>query len=289
MFQDIISWVSGKVKKNRFRYSPALSWLRYGVLAVFVVALVAGAVSLAALIAPYSAYGRIVSNLLTPLYQWGNNVLVLWAERVDSYAFYSVDVWMKGLSTFAVAVGTVIVLFILAWRGGRTYCNTICPVGTVLGFLSRYSYFKPVIDTSKCNGCGLCATKCKAACIHSKEHAIDYSRCVDCFDCLGACKQKALVYAPASKGQQRSSATEKQPVATESSSVAADSSKRRFLLAGLATAGAAPTLLTKAQESIATMEGKKAYKKENPITPPGSVSQKRFQQHCTSCHLCVSK
>ena len=162
-------------------------------------------------------------------------------------------------------------------------------VGTVLGFLSRYSLFKVRIDTAKCNGCGLCATKCKAACIHSKEHAIDYSRCVDCFDCLGACKQKALVYAPASKGQQRSSATEKQPVATESSSVAADSSKRRFLLAGLATAGAAPTLLTKAQESIATMEGKKAYKKENPITPPGSVSQKRFQQHCTSCHLCVSK
>lgn len=98
VFQDIISWVSGKVKKNRFRYSPALSWLRYGVLAVFVVALVAGVVSLAALIAPYSAYGRIISNLLTPLYQWGNNVLALWAERVDSYAFYSVDVWMKGLS-----------------------------------------------------------------------------------------------------------------------------------------------------------------------------------------------
>ena len=92
VFQDIISWVSGKVKKNRFRYSPALSWLRYGVLAVFVVALVAGVVSLAALIAPYSAYGRIISNLLTPLYQWGNNVLALWAERVDSYAFYSVDV-----------------------------------------------------------------------------------------------------------------------------------------------------------------------------------------------------
>lgn len=128
--------------------------------------------------------------------------------------------------------------------------------------MSRYSLFKVRIDTAKCNGCGLCATKCKAACIHSKEHAIDYSRCVDCFDCLGACKQKALVYAPASKGQQRSSATEKQPVATESSSVAADSSKRRFLLAGLATAGAAPTLLTKAQESIATMEGKKAYKKK---------------------------
>ena len=194
VFQDIISWVSGKVKKNRFRYSPALSWLRYGVLAVFIVALVAGMVSLAALIAPYSAYGRIISNLLTPLYQWGNNVLALWAERVDSYAFYSVDVWMKGLSTFAVAVGTVIVLFILAWRGGRTYCNTICPVGTVLGFLSRYSYFKPVIDTSKCNGCGLCARNCKSSCINPKVHEIDYSRCVACMDCLGKCRQDAIKY-----------------------------------------------------------------------------------------------
>lgn len=194
VFQDIISWVSGRVKKNRFHYSPALSWLRYGVLAVFIVALVAGVVSLTALIAPYSAYGRIISNLLTPLYQWGNNVLALWAERVDSYAFYSVDVWMKGLSTFVVAVGTVIVLFILAWRGGRTYCNTICPVGTVLGLLSRYSYFKPVIDTSKCNGCGLCARNCKSSCINPKAHEIDYSRCVACMDCLGKCRQDAIKY-----------------------------------------------------------------------------------------------
>ena len=129
---------------------------------------------------------------------------------MDSYAFYSVDVWMKGLSTFAVAVGTVIVLFILAWRGGRTYCNTICPVGTVLGFLSRYSYFKPVIDTSKCNGCGLCARNCKSSCINPKAHEIDYSHCVACMDCLGKCRQGAIKYvsgqmllkkqAPASEG-----------------------------------------------------------------------------------------
>ncbi len=196
VFQDIISWFSGKVKKNRFRYSPAVSWLRYGILAVFVIALVAGVVSLAALFAPYSAYGRIVSNLLAPLYQWGNNLLALWAERADSYAFYSVDIWVKGVSTLIVAVATVVVLFILAWRGGRTYCNTICPVGTVLGFLSRYSYFKPVIDTDKCNGCGLCARNCKSSCINPKAHEIDYSRCVACMDCLGKCRQNAIRYVP---------------------------------------------------------------------------------------------
>ena len=192
VFQDIVSWIAGKRKKNRFRYSPALTWLRYGVLAVFIIALVAGAGSLVALLAPYSAYGRMASNLLAPLYQWGNNLLAYWAERVDSYAFYSVDIWMKGIATFGIAAGTFIVLALLAWRNGRTYCNTICPVGTVLGFLSRYAYLKPVINTEKCNGCGLCARNCKASCINSKEHAIDYSRCVACMDCIGKCHQGAM-------------------------------------------------------------------------------------------------
>ena len=294
VFQDIISWVSGKVKKNRFRYSPALSWLRYGVLAVFVVALVAGVVSLAALIAPYSAYGRIISNLLTPLYQWGNNVLALWAERVDSYAFYSVDVWMKGLSTFAVAVGTVIVLFILAWRGGRTYCNTICPVGTVLGFLSRYSYFKPVIDTSKCNGCGLCARNCKSSCINPKAHEIDYSRCVACMDCLGKCRQGAIKYVsgqmllkkqtPASEGigkQVSQASLNKEKV---------DTARRGFFTV---SALIAASVAVKAQEKkvdggLAPLIDKKVPKRATPIVPAGALSFRHFAQHCTACQLCVS-
>ena len=150
VFQDIVSWVSGKQKKNRFRYSPAMKWLRYGVLGVFIIMMVAGLNSLAILLAPYSAYGRIASSLFAPVWQWGNNLLAYFAERMDSYAFYEVDVWMKSLSILIIAVVTLIVLFILAWRNGRTYCNTICPVGTVLGFISKYAIFKPVIDTSKC-------------------------------------------------------------------------------------------------------------------------------------------
>lgn len=165
-------------------------------LALFFVTLVAGVRfhAVASLLEPYSSYGRIASNLFAPVYQWGNNLLAYLAERADSYAFYETEVWMKSLSTFIIAAITFIVLFILAWRGGRTYCNTICPVGTVLGFLSKYSLFKPVIDTTKCNGCGLCARNCKASCINSKAHEIDYSRCVACMDCLDKCKQGAITY-----------------------------------------------------------------------------------------------
>lgn len=88
IFQDVVSWLAGKRKKNRFRYSPALSWLRYGVMVIFILAMISGLGAWAALIAPYSAYGRIASNLFAPLWQWGNNFLAYLAERAGSYAFY---------------------------------------------------------------------------------------------------------------------------------------------------------------------------------------------------------
>lgn len=157
VFQDVASWAGGRRRKNRFTYSRALPWLRYGMLALFVAAMVAHIKPVAELLAPYSAYGRIASNLFAPLYRWGNNLLAYAAERIDSYAFYTVDVWVKSGVTFAVAAATFAVLAVLAWRNGRTYCNTVCPVGTLLGFVSRFAVFKPRIDTSKCNGCGLCA------------------------------------------------------------------------------------------------------------------------------------
>ena len=185
VMQDIISWIHGKTKKKnryRFNWSPAKNWLRYTMLTVFVILLVAGVHSLVALIAPYSAYGRIASNLLAPLYQWGNNFFAWIAERADSYAFYSTDVWIRSIPTFVIAAITFVAIFILAWKNGRTWCNTICPVGTVLGFLSRFSVFAPVINTEKCKNCGLCGRQCKSACINMKEHEIDYSRCVACMD-----------------------------------------------------------------------------------------------------------
>lgn len=125
-------------KKYRFSYSPERKWLRYGLLGLFALCMTAGFGAFAALIAPYSSYGRIASNLFAPICRWGNNLLACFAERAGSYAFYETEVWLKGLSAFMVAAATFIVLAVLAWRNGRTYCNTICPVGTVLGFLSRF-------------------------------------------------------------------------------------------------------------------------------------------------------
>lgn len=276
ILQDIISWLGSKQKKNRFRYSKAMNGLRYGVLGIFIVAMLAGVGSLVALLAPYSAFGRIASNLLAPLYQLGNNLLAHFAEQAESYSFYTTEVYIKSLPTFLVATLTLVVLVVLAWRGGRTYCNTICPVGTVLGFLSRYSWLKPVIDTEKCNGCGLCARNCKASCINSKEHSIDYSRCVACMDCIDKCKKNAISY------------VHPQTVPTCPSKISG--SRRSFLTATtiLATSTALKAQEKKVDGGLATIEDKKIPKRNTSIVPPGALSLRNMAQHCTGCQLCVS-
>lgn len=283
VMQDIISRISGMRKKHRFRfsYSPAKSWLRYGMLLLFLIALIGGIGSVAALLAPYSSYGRIASNLLAPFYQWSNNLLATLAERADSYAFYETEVWIKSIPTFSIALITFIILFILAWRNGRTYCNTICPVGTVLGLLSSHALFRPVLNAEKCKQCGLCARKCKASCIDFKQHTIDYSRCVTCLNCLESCKHDAIHY----ELRTRSSKEEKR----ENKSVP-NESRRKFLTT---TALTTATLALKAQGKrvdggLAVIEDKKIPERQTPILPPGSQNDRHFTQHCTACQLCVS-
>ena len=276
VLQDLFGWMGKKQKKNRYSYSPAKNWLRYGVLVLFIAALVAGVGSFVALLAPYSSFGRIASNLLAPLYGWGNNLLAYFAERMDSYAFYETEVWLASLPTFIIAAVTLVVLIVLAWRGGRTYCNTICPVGTVLGVLSRFSWLAPVIDTEKCNACGLCARNCKASCIDSKNHKIDYSRCVACMDCIEKCNKGAISYRPRKKQAKAA------PVVDES---------RRSALT--ATAILASTSLLKAQDKkrdggLAVIEDKVVPERKTRLVPPGALSIKNFEQHCTACQLCVS-
>ncbi len=290
VFQDIVSWLSARNKKRKYRfyYSPALSWLRYGVLGVFVLSFIFGLGSVVALFAPYSAYGRIANNLFQPVYLWGNNLLAYWAERADSYAFYETDIWLKSLPTFLIAIVTLVIICILAWRNGRTYCNAICPIGTVLGFLSRYSLFRPVINIEKCNSCGLCARKCKAACINSKAHRIDYSRCVVCMDCLNTCKRHAISYRLRKRKNETGDAMNP---GTKSTNTGQIDEIRRAFLSATALVTAASTI--KAQEKkvdggLATIEDKLVPYRSTRIVPPGALSIRNFEKHCTACQLCVS-
>ena len=281
ILQDIFGWFGKKAKKNRYSYSKEKKWLRYPVLVVFIIALVAGIGTLFQLLAPYSTFGLIATNLLQPVYQAGNNVLAAIAEHYDSYAFYHSNIWLRSLPSLIIAAVAFIILFILAWRNGRTYCNTICPVGTFLSFISRFSFLKVHFDTEKCKNCSMCSKNCKAACIDYKTHTVDATRCVVCGNCIENCKFGALKYSRGSRVSRDSKENRNTPI---------DSSKRSFLLSSaLLTTAALAQEAKKTDGGLAEIQDKVAPERQTPLTPPGSLSVKNMTQHCTGCQLCISE
>ena len=276
VLQDVFSRLG---RKRRFRFSPAMTWLRAGALFVFTAAFLAGVPVLFSLLEPYSAFGRIATDLLAPVWQAGSNILALASERAGNFAVGPTPVWQKGLPALAAAVLTLGGIGLLAWKSGRTWCNTLCPVGTALGTCSRVSLFRPRIDANECAHCGLCAKTCKASCIDAQNAVIDASRCVACFNCLDTCSRKALTYAPAWKAQS----------VTGKKTAGPDLARRSFFALGLSVAGfPALAMARNPEEKKPDLSRKKRPVREVPITPPGASGLRAFAERCTGCQLCVS-
>lgn len=286
VFQDVVSKISSKFKKSRFKYSLPKTKTRYIILGFTIASIIAGFSLTTILLDPYAFYGRITSSFFAPVYRYGNNLLAVFAENYNNYDIYEVSVKIPELLTLSITSVSLIAVAVLAWRNGRTYCNTICPVGTFLGFISKFSLFKHEIELSKCNSCGLCARNCKASCIDPKNHEIDYSRCVTCFDCIGNCRRDAIQYKVSLK-----SAKQIQPEIITSNLKSANANTRRNFIA--LTSLFALSQVVKAQTvkvdgGFADIADKVSPVRATAIVPPGSESIANLEKHCTACQLCIS-
>lgn len=287
VYQDIVAWFSKKfTKRKHYTYSKAKTVLRWCVTAAVLIGFLFGFTFLLGLLDPYGSYGRIVTHIFRPAYLAGNNLLETIFTSFDNYTFYQVGIYSLGIFSTIIALTSLLIIGFLAWKNGRTYCNTICPVGTVLGFLSKYSLIRIQFVDDNCNMCGLCAMKCKASCIDSKNKEIDYSRCVTCFNCIESCNKKALTYSLISTRKRK--IVDPLPAFTyQKETTSIDESKRRFLSATLLTTYAAGKML--AQNATGDLLPKKELKRQVPIAPPGALSFDHLREKCISCHLCVSK
>lgn len=318
IFQDIISWFHGRTSKKsrrRFKHRKALNWLRYSVLVLFLIGCALGVISIAALIEPYSAYGRITSELFAPLYRWSNNLFAGLESHFESYTFYTSEVWFKSIASLAAAIATVALLGFLSWKWGRIWCNSICPVGSVLSILSRHSLFAPTIDLEKCRNCHSCEKVCKSSCIDSHDKKIDYSRCVVCMDCLDECSFGAIRYEFRYKKSGKADAvksgnTAEQRTGTEAvvadkctGTEAADNGRREFLKKGALSAGAVALAgMGLSDRMMAERRGWRGRKDAGgmnqsasvdvdtatPLKPAGAQSLRHFSDHCIACQLCVA-
>ncbi|MDD2438394.1 MAG: 4Fe-4S binding protein [Massilibacteroides sp.] len=289
ILQDVINrlYCIGKKKKKgtrRFSYHSPMNVLRYGLLGVTILFALFGFTGLLMLLDPYSNFGRIATNLFRPVTMWINNLAADFLMRVDNYSLYHVTVTtVTTAALIAALVALILFIVLVAWRG-RLFCNTLCPVGSLLGLISRYSLFRVSFDKNNCIQCGLCAQSCKAEAIDAKQMTVDTSRCVDCFNCIGSCSKNSLTYRfnPVWKRDRVVLPVE---LSVDSSATPHPNGRRSFLATTVAIAGSVSSVSTLANKIVPIEDPK--IEKWPPVTPPGSLSLERFKDKCTACHLCV--
>ncbi len=276
--QDIANRVArprpGRRKGRGVRFAPNHPWLRGSMALLAFGGLAAGSAGLLTWLDPYSIAARGMAALGNPVLTWlvGNAGAELPPPAWERYA-----PWGMAAAAFSLAVP----LAMAVWRG-RLYCNTLCPVGAVLGLISRVAPCTPHIDRSTCGRCASCMKRCKAQAIDVKNMRVDSSRCVACYDCLSACSRGAMTLRP----QWRNAAANEQQK-TIPNEEGVDTSRRAFL--GLGVAGLATAALPEMPEGEPSTNPAEQGTNEAPAAvPPGAQSVERFLDHCTACGLCIA-
>lgn len=295
VFQDIIAWFSKKIfKKRKYKYYKPKHILRLSVLGFVIISWFLSYSFVLGLLEPYSSFGRIAVNIFKPIYIAANNLLENIFTNFEIYTFYKEPLFITTTFSFVTTMFTLLIIIILSTFWGRIYCNTICPVGTFLGYLAKLSIFKIRINEEKCNKCGLCVKKCKALCINSIEAKVDYSRCINCFNCLESCSKKALsfsIYKYHKKLKNNKKIINLKNDKYKKDTTKIDENLRKFLVTVVAAGLTLPKAFAnkKLASFVLKIDNKKEYNLLQPISPPGSQSIEHFNKKCTSCYLCISK
>ncbi|MDR0534692.1 MAG: 4Fe-4S binding protein [Verrucomicrobiales bacterium] len=282
ILQDIILRIANFLRRKKLflGYKKPSNKLRYGILAAVIISVAAGwGGFVLAWLDPYSNFGRIAGSLFRPVVIFANNSIADLCQYFQLASIPRTGIPWAGIGLFLpiLAIATLIVI-LAAWRG-RLYCNTICPVGSLLGLVSKFSLWKLAIDKSVCQKCGDCLRSCKAQCINLKAGDIDFSRCVACYNCVSVCDEQGIKYRfqnPFKSFRTKKADANDHP----------NLDRRNFI-----TATATGILAMSGGSLLASVADPKTDTKHDfihAVLPPGAHHRDRFLSHCTACQLCIS-
>lgn len=246
-------------RRDTFHYRQPSNALRRSIVVIVFIAAMLGFPVVTVLIDPAAAFSRVFSMPAAPL--------------LSAAAF--------SIAGCCIALGTLLTAAIVAARCGRRLCNTMCPVGTLMGGIANFAIYRIDINTDKCVGCGHCTAVCRSECIDPSAHTVDTSRCVVCLDCTAECPTGAITLR---RGRHRLQMPLMQPIITPPETAAMDAPSplkrldRRSFLTAVTGLGALKMLAADTNDTAAL----------NAVVPPGSVERSAFLSRCTGCGICVN-
>jgi polyferredoxin len=193
---------------------------------------------------------------------------ILWGPLDEFHAYIVQSVFQEGTPVYRLAIPSAmlfVTIVALNWWAVRFWCRYLCPLGSLLGVLSKVSLVRRVVEDG-CSHCGRCQPSCPTGTIDPNEgYRSDPAECIVCYDCVTECTQDGVGFGWHLKGWRPSAARDYEP------------GRRQVLAAvgasavGAMLAGVEPVTL----RQPATM-----------IRPPGTALTE-FAALCIRCGACV--
>lgn len=235
------------MKINRYR---KIYRLKYLILIAFLVMAVFGILQIG-LLDPIVLMTRALTTSVFPAIDAGSGLLF---------------VGPRGFELGWIAVVLLLAILIAAYIRPRLWCKLLCPLGALLGLLSRWSIFHIRRTQPTCTDCELCTAQCQAGADPNRQ--LRKSECMLLFNCLETCPPDALTFGRTGNQEDIS-----EPVASPSIT-------RREVVGGILAGLAVPLFLRTPTMSADAPRAQL-------IRPPGSQPEDEFLARCIKCEECM--
>ena len=229
-----ISWLRmrnlNRVARSKLnQYHPAQR-IKYYLLALFVAAALAGQYLI--FIDPIPLLQRTVTLVIVP-----------WWQEARQY---------QQAAPMALLLMTLLLSNL--WRP-RFFCRYLCPLGALLGLVSRLAWWRPRLSAKACINCGRCSANCQAAAEPQVNPMVH--ECVQCLNCLELCPTSAISF--------NGKSVEPNPPVNVS---------RRLVVSALAL-GALGVACSRVEPAPR-------------LRPPGALPEAKFLARCLRCGQCIA-